>query len=200
MRELKHKVGDTVVITGNSRGHEYEVGDLVDIINIINEGLVDARYLGTGQQGQGKWAFGDDECALFEPPVSNKTSSGGPSKYYDQPYATWVTTNDQMEYLAENKWGKYAIHLKDIFKGLCRWGDKEGTTVEYDSRKIIYYGCRVLKMIVGTRGLREYLQELLDDEQFQGEPVVSAPLFDQRGEWDYRTKPKEITNDCIRYY
>jgi len=83
------------------------------------------------------------------------------------PFKDWVTTNDQMEYLAEHKWGIYAIHLKDIFKGLCRWGDKTGTSVEYDTRKVIYYGCRVLKMIVGKKGLRTYLEELLDDPQFK---------------------------------
>jgi hypothetical protein len=92
---------------------------------------------------------------------------GGPQSYYDAPYHEWVTTNDQMEYLAELKWGKYAIHLKDIFKGLCRWGDKEGTTIEYDTRKIIYYACRVLKMIVGVSSMRVYLQEILDDKQFK---------------------------------
>jgi hypothetical protein len=100
-------------------------------------------------------------------PVSTVKSNGGASSYYDMPYSTWVTTNDQMEYLAEHKWGKYAIHLKEIFKGLCRWGGKDGTSLEYDSRKIIYYGCRVLRMIAGTAELRVYLNELLDDKQFQ---------------------------------
>ena len=92
---------------------------------------------------------------------------GGPQSYYDMPYGDWITTNDQMEYLAEHKWGRFSIHLKDIFKGLCRWGDKEGTSVEYDTRKIIYYGCRVLRMLVGVEGLRMYLEELLQDEQFK---------------------------------
>ena len=92
---------------------------------------------------------------------------GGPQSYYDMPFQTFKTTNDQMEYLAEHKWGKFGIHLKDIFKGLCRWGDKEGTSLEYDSRKIIYYGCRVLMMQVGTEGLRAYLNELLSDDQFK---------------------------------
>jgi len=95
-------------------------------------------------------------------------SSGGPSKYYDMPFQDWVTTNDQMEWLAEYKWGKYAIHLKDIFKGLCRWGEKEGTDIEYDTRKIIYYGLRVLRMVVGVEKTREYLNDLLQDKQFGG--------------------------------
>ena len=92
---------------------------------------------------------------------------GGPSSYYDMPFKTWVTVNDMMEYLAEQKWGKYGIHLKDIFKGLCRWGEKSGTTVEYDTRKIIYYGCRILQMVSGKQSLRDYLKELLDDPQFK---------------------------------
>lgn len=92
---------------------------------------------------------------------------GGPSSYYDMPFKNWVTVNDMMEYLAEQKWGKYGIHLKDIFKGLCRWGEKSGTTVEYDTRKIIYYGCRILQMASGKKSLRDYLKELLDDPQFK---------------------------------
>lgn len=92
---------------------------------------------------------------------------GGPSSYYDMPFKNWVTVNDMMEYLAEQKWGKYGIHLKDIFKGLCRWGEKSGTTVEYDTRKIIYYGCRILQMVSGKQSLRDYLKELLDDPQFK---------------------------------
>tara|TARA_R110002012_G_scaffold84431_2_gene211260 strand:- start:1742 stop:2377 length:636 start_codon:yes stop_codon:yes gene_type:complete len=94
-------------------------------------------------------------------------SDGGPSSYYDMPFQKWVTLNDQMEYLAQNKWGIYAIHLKDVFKGLGRWGDKSGTTPLYDTKKGIYYFCRVMKMMVGVKGLREYLQSLLDDPQFK---------------------------------
>ena len=95
-------------------------------------------------------------------------SDGGPSSYYDMPFQEWMTLNDQMEYLAQNKWGIYAIHLKDVFKGLGRWGDKEGTTPLYDTKKGIYYFCRVMKMMTGAEGLRDYLQSLLDDPQFKG--------------------------------
>jgi hypothetical protein len=163
---LKYKVGDTVVITGKTWGHEYDIGSEVVITEASS-----SRYVGDADQIGLQWVFDDSECTLAireeMTPVVNKTSSGGPSAYYDMPYSTWITTNDQMEYLAEHKWGKYAIHLKDIFKGLCRWGDKSGTTVEYDSRKIIYYGCRVLMMVVGAKELRVYLNVLLDDKQFQ---------------------------------
>jgi hypothetical protein len=164
---LKYKVGDTVVITGETNGHGFEIGSDVHITNLSTSDYYFGYCLSTGLCRY----FDEDDCTLAireeMTPVVNKTSSGGPSVYYDMPYSTWITTNDQMEYLAENKWGKYAIHLKDIFKGLCRWGDKSGTTVEYDSRKVIYYGCRVLMMVVGAAELRVYLHELLDDKQFQ---------------------------------
>lgn len=101
-------------------------------------------------------------------PTKKISSEGGSTSYYDQPYKDWVTTNDQMEWLAKHKWGEHAIHLKDIFKGLCRWGDKEGTTVTYDTKKIIYYGTRVLRMLVGVEKTREYLNEMLNDKQFGG--------------------------------
>lgn len=93
-------------------------------------------------------------------------SDGGPSSYYDMPFKEWNTTNDMMEHLAEHKWGRYGIHLKDIFKGLCRWGDKNGTDTLYDTKKIIYYACRILRMKVGTEGVKTYLNELLNDKQF----------------------------------
>lgn len=95
--------------------------------------------------------------------------TGGPSAYYDMPFSSWVTVNDQMEYLAEKKWGKYGIHLKDIFKGVCRWGEKSGTTVEYDTRKIIYYSLRIYRMLKGNSGVQEYLTELMNDPQFKEE-------------------------------
>lgn len=100
-------------------------------------------------------------------PTETKVT-GGPSDYYNFPFDTWVTGNDMMEFLAEHKWGKYGIHLKDIFKSCLRWGEKSGTTIEYDTKKVIYYGCRIMQMVVGRDNLRKYLQELLDDPQFKG--------------------------------
>jgi hypothetical protein len=93
---------------------------------------------------------------------------GGPSKYYDFPFSEWVTSNDQMEYFATNKWSQYSLHLKDVFKACCRWGDKEGTSLEYDARKIVYSGLRLLMMIKGKKVVQEYLKELVEDQQFKG--------------------------------
>ena len=123
-----------------------------------------------------KWVFTPSDTKLKLKPVPSTPAGaskeslphGGPSSYYDLPFSSWVTVNDQMEYLAEHKWGKYSIHLKDIFKGLCRWNDKEGTTIEYDTNKIIYYGVRVLRMLKGNKGVQEYLTKLLNDPQFKG--------------------------------
>jgi len=185
---MKHKVGDTVVITSNSlRGHGFMVGDRATIIEVDNYKL---SYLAKDTDDGYSWYIFEDECEAYQEPISMEITSmkhrvadklveayqetsitqdatGGPSPYYDMPYATWVTTNDQMEYLAEHKWGKYAIHLKDIFKGLCRWGDKQGTTPSYDARKIIYYGLRVLMMLEGKASMQQYLSDLKNDPQFK---------------------------------
>ncbi len=103
---------------------------------------------------------------ILEPPQADE-HRGGPASYYDFPFSEWITLNDMMEYLAEHKWGKYGVHLKDIFKGLARWGDKEGTSVEYDTKKVIYYGVRVLRMVAGVDRTRDYLYHILDDPQFK---------------------------------
>ena len=112
-----------------------------------------------------------DPRAVYDSPTfittDKVTSSGGPSSYYDMPFNKWVTVNDMMEHLGEHKWGKYGIHLKDIFKALCRWGEKSGTDTIYDTKKIIYYGCRILMMVSGKEALRSYLTELLEDRQFK---------------------------------
>lgn len=97
----------------------------------------------------------------------NTKSKGGPSGYYDFPFSSWKTGNDMMEFLAEYRWGKYGIHLKDIFKAMLRWGAKDGTDVAYDARKIVYYGLRILRMALGVKATREFLEELLKDPQFK---------------------------------
>ena len=107
------------------------------------------------------------EAPTFFTETVTSSPTGGPSAYYDMPFGEWVTTNDMMEYLAEHKWGRYGIHLKDIFKGICRWGDKSGTTITYDAKKIIYYGVRILQLAVGRTEMRAYLLEILHDPQFK---------------------------------
>lgn len=93
--------------------------------------------------------------------------TGGPSKYYDIPFADWTTTNDMVEFLSVTRWKEYSAHMKEILKALVRWGSKDGTTEAYDAKKVIYYGARILRMVSGNKAMRDYLQGLLDDKQFK---------------------------------
>lgn len=106
---------------------------------------------------------------VVEPIVysEGKKVTGGPSSYYDLPFKDWITTNDMVEYFSIHSWKEYSAHMKEILKAIVRWGNKDGTTKEYDSKKIIYYGARILRMVSGGEVLREYLQELLDNPQFK---------------------------------
>lgn len=93
-------------------------------------------------------------------------SDGGPSTYYDfKP--DWVTLNDAMEYLAEHRWGKYALHLKDSMKACFRFGSKDGADVSYDAKKLVYSGLRLLVMIEGKGKVQQFLAKLAADPQFQ---------------------------------
>lgn len=93
-------------------------------------------------------------------------SDGGPASYYDFP-ESWKTFNDFIEGKSQTQWLGFSFHLGNIGKALCRWGDKDGTSIEYDAKKIIYSGVRVLKMIIGVEATRLYLFRLLDDPQFR---------------------------------
>jgi len=165
---MTFKVGDRV--TSNQPGTT--VGTVVSVLG--EQVLVGSYDVAADREYTWVWAgyltlCGKDvDCNSTLTSATREKSSGGPSSYYDMPFQDWVTTNDMMEYLAEHKWGRFGIHLKDIFKGLCRWGDKSGTDTLYDTKKIIYYGCRVLAMLSGKEALRGYLQELLNDKQFRG--------------------------------
>lgn len=93
-------------------------------------------------------------------------SNGGPSSYYDfKP--DWVTLNDLMEHKAKTQWGAYSLHLKDSMKAGMRFGAKDGTSVGYDARKMVYSDMRLLIMAEGKVAAREYLKKLLDDPQFK---------------------------------
>lgn len=93
-------------------------------------------------------------------------SDGGASAYYDFP-AGAITLNDLIEYKSDKQWLGDSFHLSNIVKAAWRWGDKEGTTKEYDARKFIYSGCRLLMKYSGVKAVRQTLQAMLDDPQFQ---------------------------------
>jgi len=86
-------------------------------------------------------------------------ADGGPAEYYDFP-AGAITLND----LIEHK--DMSFHLGNIFKACWRYGTKAGTSKEYDARKIIYSGARILMKLVGVDELRKTLTKMLDDPQF----------------------------------
>lgn len=102
----------------------------------------------------------------FARKASAVKSDGGPTSYYDMPQDC-KTLNDVLEWLAVERWGKFSLHMKDVFKAGFRFGGKAGTEHEYDANKIIYFGCRLLVMVSGKRKVREYLTKLLNDPQFK---------------------------------
>jgi hypothetical protein len=94
------------------------------------------------------------------------TSDGGPSDYYDF-RDEWKTWNDLADHKASEQWKEHSFHLGNIGKALYRWGNKSGTTKNYDARKIVYSGLRVLMMLEGKKNVRTYLESLLRDPQFK---------------------------------
>lgn len=93
-------------------------------------------------------------------------SDGGPSEYYDFP-PDWKTLNDYIEYKSEFQWGADSFHLANITKAGCRWGDKDGTSKLYDSKKIVYSALRILRRLAGASEVQKFLKELLQDDQFK---------------------------------
>lgn len=93
-------------------------------------------------------------------------SDGGPSGYYDFPEGS-KTLNDLLEWIGDRRWLGDSFHLSNIVKAAWRWGDKSGTTKVYDTKKIIYSGCRLLMKYEGVKELRKTLKEILDDPQFK---------------------------------
>ena len=110
----------------------------------------------------------DNPNLRYEPTFTESKPTGGPSSYYDFPYSKWVTGNDQMEYMAAKRWLEHSLHIKDIFKACLRWGSKVGTGREYDAKKIVYSGLRLLVMLQGKQEVEKFLGELKNDPQFKG--------------------------------
>ena len=105
--------------------------------------------------------------AMYDTYKSVSVPDGGPQAYYDLPPDA-VTLNDLIEFKSYNQWLGDTAHLFNIFKAAWRWGIKEGTSKEYDARKFIYSGARLLMHYAGVEATRETLQKMLDDKQFGG--------------------------------
>lgn len=71
-------------------------------------------------------------------------SDGGPSEYYDFPEGC-STLNDLIEYKG------MSFAQGNIFKAAYRLGNKEGISLEYDLKKIVYYAERMLAQIEGDK-------------------------------------------------
>lgn len=157
----KLKRGDRVEFVKNTEDDCFTVG----VVKNVYDNRVSITYNGVDYYIPAMYAY-----KIEDTPVSGNegvvVSDGGPASYYDFP-ESWTTFNDFIESKSQRQWKGYSFHLGNIGKAICRWGDKGGTTIEYDAKKIIYSACRVLKMIVGKDKLREYLNTILNDEQFK---------------------------------
>lgn len=94
--------------------------------------------------------------------------TGGPEGYYDIPVRC-VTLNDILEWKGDSQWLGDSFHLANLVKAAWRWGIKEGTSRDYDARKFIYTGARLLMKYAGVMEVRRTLQQMLDDPQFHEE-------------------------------
>lgn len=171
-------LGDNVRVKPHVEGFSNTLGKVTSVVEPI---FLDGSYKYYVKLTSGSGIYLSEQDLTFDvtqefvrmPPTTEYVattqvqSDGGPSNYYDFP-SEWQTFNDFIEYKSVNQWKGFSFHLGNIGKAICRWGDKGGTTIEYDAKKIIYSATRVLKMIVGVDKTREYLKVLLDDEQFKG--------------------------------
>lgn len=170
MTEGKFNIGDRVVVNENQGG--IYVG-YIGTVRGYSKRSNDKKFCYVEIESGMVLIFRDDCLDLVtknmdEVEEQKINSDGGPSSYYDFP-SSWGTFNDFIEHKSEHQWKGFSFHLGNVGKAICRWGDKGGTTIEYDAKKIIYSATRVLKMIVGVEKTREYLQTLLDDKQFKQE-------------------------------
>jgi hypothetical protein len=111
-------------------------------------------------QGLGYFDYPDNTLVKL-----SAVSDGGPAEYYDFPEGA-ITLNDLIEHKDMD------FHRGNIFKACWRYGTKKGVSKEYDARKIIYSGARILMKLVGVVELRNTLIKMLDDPQFQDRPPM----------------------------
>ena len=76
--------------------------------------------------------------------LPHKSDGGGGSNYYDLPEGA-----EQLQDLIEFR--NMNGNLKDVFKACYRMGLKDGTSDEYDTRKLVYYAIRELGRILGRK-------------------------------------------------
>lgn len=133
---------------------------LKDFLYKWAEDFENSRYMNsTGSNIPKKWV---DEITTD----TKQKPDGGPAEYYDLPKGS-STLNDLIEYKGDTSWLGDTFHLGNIVKAAWRWGTKDGTSKEYDARKFIYTGCRLLKKYAGVTSVIDTLKEILNDPQFK---------------------------------
>jgi hypothetical protein len=162
------KVGDRVVISNKGKmqcsNSKYNPLDQEGTVYEVNGGLKGVS-ISVDWGGGYNNCYNPDQLMLVidkTPPVPD----GGPQEYYDLPSNT-ATLNDLIEYKSDKHWLGDSFHLSNILKASWRWGIKSGTSKEYDARKFIYSGARLLKKYAGVQAVRDTLQRMLDDPQFK---------------------------------
>jgi hypothetical protein len=174
---MKLEVGDTVRVIGKKYiGHHLKVGELAKLLRpwtkecwIVVQGDLDNIVHVNDFEFVGRWK--EPEVAVvpdewIDKNITDKKPDGGPAEYYDMP-ANVITLNDVIEWKGETSWKGDSFHLGNILKAAWRWGIKEGTTKEYDARKFMYSGARLLMKYAGVASVRKTLQQMLDDPQFK---------------------------------
>lgn len=173
---MTYTIGDKVTVVKEVCGHNFNIGEVVDVAyltpdkngfgargsdgktwNMVNREVIPYQYVESVPENTMAALVGFVDKVMEDVP---QAPDGGPAKYYDFPEEP-KTLNDLIEFK------DMGFHLGNIFKACWRYGTKVGVTKEYDARKIIYSGCRLLKRLVGTQELRDTLQRILDDPQFK---------------------------------
>ena len=161
----KFKVGDRVEVTF--------MGFKTKHVGYIERESIQIPYdweVRLGDDNHNSFVFESEMTLVDEPEIVKEVvhvtkPDGGPSDYYD--LQNGGTLNDELEHKGEHQWKGDTFHLANVVKAAWRWGIKDGTTKEYDARKFIYSGCRLLMKYAGVKEVRNTLQRMLDDPQFQ---------------------------------
>lgn len=161
-RNYKFKVGDTVYV--NQDTPLYPKGTK-GIVSRVSKNLEYPYYL-KEPKGKCMGAWNDPLLSHLNPVEEEPNSDGASSKYYGEiPFNQFKEVGDQIYWLANNRWKRpdLCTVYKDIFKALCRWGSKPNTSVDYDSRKILYYATEACRIVLGREESIKELKKLVNN-------------------------------------
>lgn len=125
-----------------------------------------------------------------------KSDGGGGANYYDLPIGA-TQLQDLIEYRNMNG------NIKDIFKACYRMGLKDGTTDDYDMRKMVYYSLRELGRIDDRKDYLNLAEEIIGHQHEDGIDLERTPkLFEHDDVMDtfkYFTSPEEAIEENEDY-